>query len=557
MTTDEAEALLARGELDAVRGSLRRSFADGAPADAGWARVCEGAGMSELAVQVWRAVLAHRPEDAEALEALLALHELRGDGRRAEECRKKLAAIGRLPVAPEPEADPGEPLAPSPGDLVRFVHLFGGRAGVHARMWIRGGEVGYAPVHTSLDPALVEAHLRGEITLGSYLVPHGDVTGQIVLDLDVAREAVERAEGHPDRVRALAERLGRVGVSMRQRLTDAGVPCLLVDSGYKGRHLWIFLDPPAPAGAARRLGAAWASALAPADPELSIEVFPKQDRVEAGGLGNLVKLPLGRHLKTGRRCELLDPEGKPVQSAFAALRELPSTTLEALALPGSEPPALTMVPASPAAVELPGVPVAPPSPFTEADLEARPRLAAVLSGCAVLRDVVRRALSDLRVSRDERVVLENTMGHWPEGVEAVNFVLDRVGATDGRMGRPLQGNPTSCKGIRRRLAEVADRVGCDCPFDAPETYPHPLLHAKGLAAAPPPPPPDLDELVERLGRLEARARAIESDLGELRARTAAGLQAAPGGRHRTEAGEWWVEDVEGLPIVRFTPAVQP
>jgi hypothetical protein len=554
MTVDEARALLGRGDIDAVRVAVKQVFAGGPPADADWAGLCEGAGMSDLAVQAWRAVLAHRPEDVEALMALMALHELRGDGRRAEACRQKLASLGRAPVTPDPQPEPDVPTVPSPGDLVRFVHLFRGRAGVHARMWARGSEVGYSPVHTSLEPALVEAHLRGELTLGSYLVRHGDLTAQIVLDLDISKEAVARAEGHPHRVRALAERLGRAGLAMRQRLTDAAIPCLFVDSGYKGRHLWIFLEPPALASAARRWGLAWASALAPQDPDLSIEVFPKQERVEAGGLGNLVKLPLGLHLRTGRRCALLDAEGRPCAQPFDALRELPTVHLDQLSLPDTRIPA-----ALPPVVsgELPGVPLAPPLPFTEADLEAKPRLGAVLSGCAVLRDVVERALADLCVSRDERVVLENTLGHWHEGVDAVNFVLDRASAPDGRMGRPLQGHPTSCRGIRRRLAAVADRVGCDCPFDAPGTYPHPLLHAQGLSAQPAAPSPDLDELLERLGRLDARAQAIASELGALRESAAASLRAAPGGRHRTEAGEWWVEDVEGIPIVRFTLGVSP
>lgn len=553
MGAERIGALLVQGDLDGARRELRAAFAPGAPAEPAWAVAAEAAGLSELAIQAWRAVLAHRPDDADALLALLRLHELRGDDRRAEACRRRLIELGGAPARDEgPAPEPELQIGPSPGDLVRFVHLFAGRAGVHARMWSRDGRIGYGPVQASLDPALVEAHLRGETTVGSYLVRQSDVTGQLVLDLDASQEAVARAEGHPDRVRDLAGRLHTAGLQMRRGLEAAGVPCLLVDSGYKGRHVWVFLDPPAPAGAVRRLGLAWAAALAPADPELAIEVFPKQDRVEAGGLGNLVKLPLGRHLRTGRRCVLLDAEGRPIDDPWPVLRGLRPTDLGRIPLPG--PPVVAAAhPLVPYTAALPAVPVAAPVPFTEADLEARPRISAVLGGCAVLRDVVQRMLASLRVGRDERLVLENTLGHWVEGVEATNWLLDRAAADPPRMGRPLQSNPASCKGIRRRLSEVADRVGCACPFDAPDTYPTPLLHARGVPATAPAPPPDLEEVLERLGRLERRAREIEAELAALRTTAADGLRRAPGGRFRSAAGTWWVEDVEGMPIVRYTP----
>lgn len=511
----------------------------------------EGCGLSELAVQAWRAVLAHHPDDPGALEALARLHDLRGDERRAAECRRRLAAIGvAAPMVSEapPDAWPSGPDA----DLVRFVHLFGGRAGVHARMWTRDGEVGYAPIHAPLDPGIAEAHLRGDVTVGSYLVRHGDLCAQLVFDLDARREAVERVVGHEAEVRDLAARASSEGLRIAAALEAAGVPALHFDSGFKGRHHWVFLEPPAPAHAVRALGLAWAAALAPSDPDLTLEVFPRQDHVPAGGLGNLVKLPLGIHLRTGRRCVLLDGAGEPVEDPWPTLRGVRGVPLASLPRPTG--PSRPMIDPAPVDPQLPAVAAPLVVPFTEGDLDARPRLAAVLSGCSVLREVVRRALADRRLSHDERVALEHTIGHWPEGVEAVNWLLDRVGSQEPRMGKPHQGSPTSCKGLRRRLAELADGLECRCPTDVAETYPSPNLLARHLPAQPPAPPPDLDELLDRLGRLEERARLVDAELRALRTQAAAGLAHAPGGRHRTESGTWWVEDVEGLPIVRHEPA---
>lgn len=541
---DDIRRALVAGDLASAKAGLITRALHGAPASAEFARLAEAVGHSELAVQSWRGVLAAVPDDIDALEALVRLHTARGDERRAEECRRKLGRAAPVEVTKRDE--PGADGEPTIGDLVRFVHLFGGRAGVHARMWRQGDDVGYSPVKAPLEPNLAGAHLRGEVTVGSYLVRHGDVVGQLVFDLDATREAIDRAAGRPERVAELARRVDVAGLALRERLVTAGVPCLLVDSGYKGRHAWVFLDPPADAGAARSFALRWAAALDPGDPDLRLEVFPKQAQVAEGSVGNLVKLPMGVHLKTGRRCSLLGRDGAPHPRPFELLHGQPCLPLAEL----PPPPLAADRALSPvkAASALPAVPVVGPVPFTEADFEGRPRLAALLTGCAVLRDVVERSVRDLTMTHDERVALENTLGHWPEGVEAVNWLSERVHSTE-RMGRPLQSNPASCKSLRRRLSAVAGRVGCDCPFDAPDTYPNPLLHARGVPAEAPALPPNLDELLETLGRLEERSRRVEAELSSLRAEAAGALRRV--GRYRAVGGEWWVEEPEGIPIIRF------
>jgi hypothetical protein len=41
--------------------------------------------------------------------------------------------------------------------------------------------------------------------------------------------------------------------------------------------------------------------------ELEVETYPKQDSVDEGGYGNLLRLPLGIHRKTGNRGMLVKP----------------------------------------------------------------------------------------------------------------------------------------------------------------------------------------------------------------------------------------------------------
>jgi hypothetical protein len=69
---------------------------------------------------------------------------------------------------------------------------------------------------------------------------------------------------------------------------------LVEDTGGRGYHLWILFEPPIPALVAYYVGRKFEQ-----QPKVKCEVFPKQKVVEA--FGNLVKLPLGVHRKTGQR----------------------------------------------------------------------------------------------------------------------------------------------------------------------------------------------------------------------------------------------------------------
>ncbi len=457
------QALLG-GERSGVRAAAKVQLArssDPAVLSA-WAELAEAAGASLLALQGWRRVLAQQPGHPSAGARVSLLEGERGAS-----------------VDPAPSADPDGPGpgAPAPGaaDIARFIELFGGRSGVHARMWKRGrGEVGYSPVRAALSPAVVSAHLRGELTAGSYVVQRGDLVSQLVLDLDIRKAALREAWGDPDAVARLQQAVHTTGLALRDGLRRLGLDPLLVDSGFKGRHLWCFLPAPMPAGLVRQTGLGLAARLAPAHPALVVEVFPRQDHVPAGGLGNLLKLPLGVHLRSERWCRLLDEAGHPVVDPWPMLRAVRRRPLPGgLAAPPEADRIGTPDPApAPAATPPPPAPAPAPTPFTAGDFRARPRVAALLDGCPVLAEVVRATLEGGELSRDAGVVLEHTLGHLPEGVAGVNYLVERAGAdAELRMGRPHRGSPTSCSRIRRRLPGVVGRVPCACRFPDERSYP--------------------------------------------------------------------------------------
>jgi tetratricopeptide (TPR) repeat protein len=259
---------------------------------------------------------------------------------------------GNRPSAASPPAEPQAELAPSDADCVRFSTLFSGREGVYARQWAKpSGESGYTPVHEPLTPAAIRNHLLGSFTAGVYPIRLDGTATFFALDLDIDKQALQRARGEPAYAQHLRDTLRDEGARLLGVLRHLGFAPLFENSGYKGRHFWVLLEEPETAEVLHLLGRlllAWQSPQMPAG--LHLEVFPKQGSVrdKGKGLGNLIKLPLGIHRRTGRRSQLLDDQGTALADPLAALRAVSRSSRATLyaaverlkALAGSsEPPA--------------------------------------------------------------------------------------------------------------------------------------------------------------------------------------------------------------------------
>jgi len=308
-------------------------------------------GELRQAERAYRRLRELRPHDSELILEWGGVLEELGEGERARELYQQAVSasaapdphlaqaarrLGRVPrgsddldLGPDEGADlvdgePGQDF-PEPGDadLITFASLFSGREGVHARQWASAtGRHGYTPVHEPFTPAVARAHLLGAYTVGIYPVRMDQTARFLAFDLDVARYALSQAGKAPRGLEACLAQTLRVG----RRLVDAaaaqGLTALLESSGYKGYHVWLLCATPVPASALRRLGGILLHEAGPLPPEVTVEVFPKQSRVAAGSLGNLIKLPLGVHRVTGRRSLLVDGSGQPLPDPFARLRSL-------------------------------------------------------------------------------------------------------------------------------------------------------------------------------------------------------------------------------------------
>lgn len=158
----------------------------------------------------------------------------------------------------------------TPTELMKFV----GRTNPYA---IQTNDGGYIPVYKDLDETVIARHLAGEITVGSYVINEQGKVNWAVIDIDGDANNLEPYNGLADFVFTLFPEFERVKEF----------------SGRRGYHVWLLLPEPEHPAFMREL----IKTRFREHGLKNIEIYPKQDRVEK--LGNLVKLPCGKHKKGG------------------------------------------------------------------------------------------------------------------------------------------------------------------------------------------------------------------------------------------------------------------
>ena len=159
--------------------------------------------------------------------------------------------------------------------LKKFI----GRKDVYAIQLESGA---YIPVKSSITEADLDKHLKGEKTIGTYVLNKDNTTNFACVDIDCEVDEWEEKK----------EVLLELGNLVYQFFPE--FKRVLEFSGRRGYHIWIFMKDSEPAELVRDLVK---TRLRMAGVSPTIEVFPKQSQLSGKGFGNLIKIPLGKHKK--------------------------------------------------------------------------------------------------------------------------------------------------------------------------------------------------------------------------------------------------------------------
>ena len=244
-------------------------------------------------------------EDEAAVRSELARFRALSAKLQAENSRLKrmLELSPVLAAAPEPaqtgifDAKPGMvDHHSSPGEkLAFFGALFGSRTDIYATRWEnrRTGRSGWLPAvrggwrketpaasreYLPLTREVLRAHLSGEVHVGLYPLLDNDLCHWMAADFD----------GQSAMLDAL--------VYLKAARSRSVPAALEVSRSGIGAHAWVFFTAPVSAETARTLGAALlreAMAMRGAMDLSSYDrLFPSQDVLPSGGVGNLIAAPL-------------------------------------------------------------------------------------------------------------------------------------------------------------------------------------------------------------------------------------------------------------------------
>lgn len=359
-------------------------------------------------------------------------------------------------------------------DRRRLMELFGGNETRHAVEFVDSKGRRFVDVDRPVTDDDIVAHLRGRTTLGIPLFRDNGTVRVAVVDVDVRGERLKARDGDPASDLDAAHDHARGICAAAQRL---GLAVILEDSGWKGRHVWIPFAEAVPGAVAWRLLKRLVGEAGPAPEGIRCELFPDRDRVRSGRIGPVMKLPLGRHGRTGRRCMILDPasggEILDPRLLLEAFEPVPRDRI--LRVAGIESTRDVCHARQ----------VADP-PWADADGEPLHGFSGVLNvlrGCAVLRHLWRKVRATAYLTHQDRLVFLQVVGHLgadagPAVHRIMSFTFNYDEAVTEHWIRRRQPRPVSCPRIRKQYPEISSRLNCDCRFRlAKDEYPTPLLHA--------------------------------------------------------------------------------
>lgn len=348
-------------------------------------------------------------------------------------------------------------------DISHYLSLFRAREGVFSRQWTdSSGRLGYTPIFQPLSEENIKQHLEGEDTFGIYLLRSDNTVNQIVIDIDISRQVrseISINDKDLNEWQEITQMDAKNIVKMSQKI---GVEAYIEDSGFKGRHVWYFLSEPMPARDAITFIKKILEIVGEPPPGLNREIFPKEPRVMPKALGSMIKLPLGLHKSTDRRCLFLQADGAQYKDQFYLIRSIKRITQNQFHF------ALDML--------RQGI-----TEENRKDLDTS-HVDEMIEKCNVLKYLVEKVEKERQLTHVDRLTLLHTLGHLGEpGKYMIHKIIGKALNYDRRITerwiQRLKGSPVSCPKIREWQSHITPSIGCYCTFPKEsKCYPTPLLH---------------------------------------------------------------------------------
>lgn len=367
-----------------------------------------------------------------------------------------------------------------PAEIELFLDLFAGRDDIYAfEVPGKDNDRIFTNKKGSINGDELNRHLSGEITLDIYLIRENHTVRLMVIDIDVSKKIMLEKADRPDELAEMIKLTQTDANRIKSASGALGISTYLEDSGYRGRHCWFFFEDPVKAKDARTIaGAIMRRAGAPSG-GVTWELFPGTDRLKNTQLSHCIKLPFGRHPKSGRLGLFVDEIGchilkqdeclKNISRISSALVEKIVATEERrqenLILDQNKVSAVTQK----------------QSPLVNEAGSAL--LKPVVTGCSLVKYLILKAEDTKYLPHQDRLSLLHVLAHLgDEGKEYLHKVmaccLNYDSAITQKHITRLPEKPISCNRLREKYQSLSAALKCNCRFKLQSNnYPSPILHA--------------------------------------------------------------------------------
>ncbi|ONN26436.1 hypothetical protein XJ44_08945 [Thermosipho affectus] len=260
----------------------------------------------EIARKVFEKIVSKQPKK-EYLLRLAEIYEEISMLDKALEIYEKLNITDRVKNIKEQY----ETTNPRRTILRKFLELFSGREDVFA---VQLNDGTYRPIRRSINFNDVKKHISGKTTIGIYQLKKNDEIKFAVFDVDIKKSFLENNKN------TYFEEAKTVTLKISSILSQYNIKNYIEFTGNRGYHVWFFFDE---ALSSYKVKVFMESILKNIHLEesIGIEVFPKQPTLN-GGLGNLIKVPLGLHKKTYKKAVFVDQNFEVIKNQLDFLLKI-------------------------------------------------------------------------------------------------------------------------------------------------------------------------------------------------------------------------------------------
>lgn len=405
---------------------------------------------------------------------------------------KKISMIHKPEIISGKQEEPTQLLDFTNENFEVYSRLFAGREDIYARESLSSyGKRCFVTVTEPITFECIKQHLENKQAVATYVQRNNATAHFMVFDLDISRKVLLHYPSDSVEFNAYLDIAKKKAFLIKKVLNRLGIDVLLEFSGYRGYHVWFFLQEWIPV---RYLHMMQDVVLKKLDEEINelykgiseqqmykrqqmaeitVECFPNKSRVTKEKNGQCIKLPYMYHGKNQKQSFLIDEHGKACDNPFELMQKISQYNLDEIkriiAVHVQDFPAEKVERTVGAADKL----------FTSLS----PTVKIVLEKCSLMNYLCTKVKTTGYLTHFERQTILYVFGHLgEEGQEFVHQVMEctlnyQYSVTD-RFLKKIPEKPISCIKLREQYGGVTSEIGCNCRFKRTKNcYPSPVLHA--------------------------------------------------------------------------------